>query len=597
MQLWYLHNLERLDREQSEIAQVAENAEWLHDSSWLFDGASLCLDAVIRAHDYDYPIRLTYPDYFPSSPPIVVPRNAEGRWSGHQYGDAGPLCLEWGPDTWRPEVTGVQVLESAYHLLSIENPLGQHREETVAVAPSRHQLTPGQELRNSRGRYYVSPNLHAQFSRLPSNTSGIIKFSIHNRPSSWLGLVHQIQPIGAETPWSDESIPAAMKGSQGDESLSAGVFYKTSLDSHTIERVSKLDALAAVLQGAGYQAEFLTNSALPNHFGLSEQPDAVVVIDEAGSPHFFWILGDMAWHWPPIFSENTDHDERQPTNLSDLTHKKVGIVGLGSAGSKVAESLARMGVGRFYLVDHDLFLPENAIRHALDWRNVAEHKVDGVQDLLRRISPSVEVTVSRFHLTGQESTAWMDGVLSSLGACDILIDTTANPRVFNLLSHVAPAEEKPLLWLEIYGGGMGGMIARSRPGQDPPPQIMRAVYNDYCLANPAPAEVAVANYTSEDDDGQVMVASDADVSIIGHHLARFAADTVLGRQEYPHSLYLIGLARWWVFEAPFDTIPIRTDQLARAMPDAEQDAEARQRGIQFLKDLLSKRANGTDTTN
>src|SRR5204862_8340621 len=103
-----------------------------------------------------------------------------------------------------------------------------------------------------------------------------------------------------------------------------------------------------------------------------------------------------------------------------LADKSVGIVGLGSAGSKLAASLARSGVGRFLLVDEDIFLPENVSRNALDLHDTGEHKVDAVTDLLYRISPSVQVDVSYVHLTGQESNAAVSRALAQLGRCDLV---------------------------------------------------------------------------------------------------------------------------------------------------------------------------------
>jgi len=73
----------------------------------------------------------------------------------------------------------------------------------------------------------------------------------------------------------------------------------------------------------------------------------------------------------------------------------------------------------------------------------------------------------------------------------------------------------------------------------------------------------VQNYAAEDMNGNVMSATDADVSILAYHSTRLAIDTLLGSEpsSFPYSMYLIGLERSWVFEAPFHTIPIETDHL------------------------------------
>ena len=68
----------------------------------------------------------------------------------------------------------------------------------------------------------------------------------------------------------------------------------------------------------------------------------------------------------------------------------------------------------------------------------------------------------------------------------MIIDATANPKVFNLLAAVARTAGRPMVWLDVYGGGIGGMVARSRPGLDLILQVMRSAYLQYCSNNPDP---------------------------------------------------------------------------------------------------------------
>lgn len=58
------------------------------------------------------------------------------------------------------------------------------------------------------------------------------------------------------------------------------------------------------------------------------------------------------------------------SNNSDLIHDKVMILGNGAVGSKISLSLARMGLGKQTIVDTDLFLPHNFVRHALTPNNI-----------------------------------------------------------------------------------------------------------------------------------------------------------------------------------------------------------------------------------
>ncbi|EOW4018005.1 ThiF family adenylyltransferase, partial [Vibrio parahaemolyticus] len=61
-----------------------------------------------------------------------------------------------------------------------------------------------------------------------------------------------------------------------------------------------------------------------------------------------------------------EHKNRLPDQFLSLSDKKVGLVGCGSVGSKVAASLCRSGVGNFLLIDEDIFFPDNIVRNDLD---------------------------------------------------------------------------------------------------------------------------------------------------------------------------------------------------------------------------------------
>jgi [CysO sulfur-carrier protein]-S-L-cysteine hydrolase len=59
------------------------------------------------------------------------------------------------------------------------------------------------------------------------------------------------------------------------------------------------------------------------------------------------------------------------------------------------------------------------------------------------------------------------------------IDATANPDILNLVSAVCAVTSKPALWAEVFGGGIGGLIARCRPNLEPSPQYMRRAIVDF----------------------------------------------------------------------------------------------------------------------
>jgi len=71
-----------------------------------------------------------------------------------------------------------------------------------------------------------------------------------------------------------------------------------------------------------------------------------------------------------------------------------------------------------------------------------------------------------------------------------------------------------------------------------------------------------------------MIADDADVSVISAHLTQFAVDTMrkAADSEYPHSVYVIGMRKEWIFQQPFDVRPVDVSAV-RSSDIAEEDEE------------------------
>ncbi|WP_019590541.1 ThiF family adenylyltransferase [Thioalkalivibrio sp. ALE20] len=79
-----------------------------------------------------------------------------------------------------------------------------------------------------------------------------------------------------------------------------------------------------------------------------------------------------------------------------LRDRHVFIAGLGGVGSYAAEAVARAGVGRMTLVDHDVVAPSNLNRQLVALRSTVQHpKTDVMAERIRDIDPAIAVTVRR----------------------------------------------------------------------------------------------------------------------------------------------------------------------------------------------------------
>lgn len=588
MEPWVFREPDRFRRERDELTALTERCSWLVGHQWQLTNEGLYVDVVVTAHGYDYELRVTFPTLFPDAPAVVRPLNEKERLSSHQYGGPdGPLCLQWGPDNWHRDVTAAALIESAYELLATENPRSQADDQLGAVVPSRHFLTLGQEIRGKWARWYRSPAFASYVGQSGKAEVGWFRFSFRDlAKEQWVALVHEAATISGEK-WIDDSVPANLPEANANYWLT-GVWFHAQVASARIAAIETVSDLAALLPDTAPPNLLAMDGTSPIE-GMQRWLAGAAVQDDEGQLHLVAFFSDgRLFRFGRIDAHHSETTART-LNVAALSARRIGVVGLGSAGSKLTASLARMGARNFYLVDHDVFLPENIQRNALDWQGVGMHKVDAVARALSLISPDAKVDCSRLHLTGQESSAAVAAALSRLAECDVIVDATASTRAFNVLSAVARGAKRPFLWLEIFGGGIGGLVGRSRPNIDIDAQAMRLVYLSYCESNPAPASIRTANrYEADPEGGSPITSSDADVSILASHAANLLVDSFLPASDskYPHSIYLVGLTRGWVFREPFDTIPLATPAFCATAASGPSTNESE--NLAFLRGLLQK---------
>jgi hypothetical protein len=566
--IWYVENYKRYKREREALELLASTEKWLTPISWRIDDAARIIwDADILTPAGNRPVSLRYPNHFPYSPPLVLPRGDTTRWSQHQYGPGGELCLEYGTDNWHQDITGADMIASAHRLLEGEEPAPG----VAAEVASRHQTTVGQDLRGVFSRFLLTRALEVELRTLPAGVLAVAKTAAIYHPddclvhviasitlpdgSAWRDEVPEIETLGFEQ-------PVALFRWPGDQPFPA----------------------------TGSLTEFRDAIARQN-LALPDVKYAVILHGDTTRAFFLYVerdkLSESAIIPPQSFAPRLDKDHVA------LAERKLAIVGCGSLGSKIAVTLARSGVAHFVLVDDDLFLPDNIVRHDLDWREVGTHKADGIARRVQLVNPAAQCSVRRHRLGGQEASGAIEGLINSLAACDLLVDATAEPSVFNYLCAAVAVSKKPMVWAEVFGGGFGGLIARHRPGKDPDPASMRLAIENWCRDQGKPMPRPAHRYGGEPH--APAIADDADVTVIAGHAARMAIDVLIPRDPsvFPHSVYLIGLAQGWIFDQPFETRPIDVGLPASAPADEVEDPEEKKAEYERIQKLFSEFVDAT----
>lgn len=147
-----------------------------------------------------------------------------------------------------------------------------------------------------------------------------------------------------------------------------------------------------------------------------------------------------------------------PEAHESLARLRIGIVGLGSVGSLVAEALARSGLQRFVLIDFDEVEPHNLDRLAgATVEDVGRLKVDVANGHIERCHTAAKIDVRPVPF----SLAEEPGYRAALD-CDVLFSCVDRPRARQILNHFAYAHLIPV----IDGGIQVRFKASSFSGAD-----------------------------------------------------------------------------------------------------------------------------------
>jgi len=585
--MWWARDPARFHLELAGMNELQARASWLKGLAWRVSSELVPeVSLILEVHGKEYELTLVYPEFFPDAPAYVRPTDNRQRLSGHQYGVGGSLCLESRPDNWTREVTGAELVESAHRLLAAEKD-----PDTPATVPSAHKTTVGQDARGTWNRLVLSGSVVSMLREMPDRSSARFQgaFVVHDVAEGNVARVAFVLKLG--TPGSEPlpvpDVPQALAttGPLWNVDYEGIVLKDESFKA--IRSMQTMGDLWAALEAAGFARAVLDLPAQES----TQTPSRLVMLASSGDALAWFLRADgETFSLSPAHVVSAGPGGRLPQTASDLTSKKVGIVGLGSVGSKVAASLARSGVRRFLLIDGDLLLPENLVRHELSWASVGMHKASALSQELALLAPEVEVVQHLHDVGGQESPARANQVFKQLGDCDLIIDATADPYVFADLAALARVRRRPICWGEVFAGGLGALVARARPDLDPNPMSVRNAIDAYLQGLPPAPHRDARGYDGQ--PGSMLVAYDSDVAQLAAVLTRMCIDILVGSTEstFPHPAYLIGYRKGWL-EAPFDTRPIDATGDGWDDPAGPVDQDLLASAVSFVTKALQERAH------
>ncbi|MCY4528365.1 MAG: ThiF family adenylyltransferase [Chloroflexi bacterium] len=126
---------------------------------------------------------------------------------------------------------------------------------------------------------------------------------------------------------------------------------------------------------------------------------------------------------------------------NNIARLKVGIVGLGSVGCIVAETMARVGIAHLTLIDPDTVEPHNLDRllYASE-RDIGKRKVDLATRTIMSHTTAGSIEVTALPMSIHEESAYKAAI-----DCDILFSCVDRPIGRDVLNHIAYAHLIPVV--------------------------------------------------------------------------------------------------------------------------------------------------------
>lgn len=556
MKAWWLMDNRRLAQEKRAV-EALPGEGWFRLTEWKLYKECLTAEGVITAHQAEYPVRLVYPDQFPSVPAWVEPQDPEAKWTNHQYGTGGTLCLELRPDNWSTAATGADMLRSAFNLLQTENPLGDGDRGDVESA---HSVGAIQSYDWQTEPVIVSLACLVRLMVGKAEDPRAVRWRVEDEWWPMLVTDAADRAAGRQPPGFDF-------GSLRVE-IPVVVVRSPAPTGTPTDRASLAAALGIELDPEQYKSGVI-----------------VIVATDDEAVGFYSLSPEKVerrrWLWL------TDEPGDRSARASVALEKKAAIVGCGSVGSKVAESVLRSGIHRLVLVDGDVFLPENLERHTLDWRDVGARKSKALKRRLLQIAPAALIQVIPANLNWQRSARVQAENIEAIANCDLIIDATGDAPTSLLLGSVATENSKAFVSIEVFEGGLGCAIGRAIPGRDPAFVDGRARYLAYCEEQGVePPPSGSRPYEALAGEGATVVADDSAVTTAAGHAARVALD-ILDDAVQPEDTawLLIGFKHGWLFARHGHSLGLDVGGPVKA-DEEDLDPEATALAVRLAREVI-----------
>jgi hypothetical protein len=213
--------------------------------------------------------------------------------------------------------------------------------------------------------------------------------------------------------------------------------------------------------------------------------------------------------------------------VGELSAKNCLVLGCGSIGSRVAETIVKTGVGRMVLVDNDGMRAGNVSRHVLGLDSISRNKAKALKEHLLRKNPFALIEAF-----GENIVHEPEKLERMMTGADLVVSCMGSDAAELFVSAACVAQGKPVLFCRSYAEGRLGEIFLYQP---PRHQACYGCAGAYLGAPdcpiPRPPEVPYEDLVGFDGDcgSAFLLASAVDLDLVSLHGARLSLALLQGR--------------------------------------------------------------------
>ncbi|MFF0154032.1 HesA/MoeB/ThiF family protein [Micromonospora sp. NPDC005203] len=215
-----------------------------------------------------------------------------------------------------------------------------------------------------------------------------------------------------------------------------------------------------------------------------------------------------------------------------VSQRSVAVLGLGSGGSTILRELARCGIRRFLLLDHDRLEIGNVSRHESGLADVGRLKVNAMRDLVLDRNPGADVITTDLHID-PDTFGELHGKLEAFEP-DLVICATDNRASRLLVNRLCLIGGVPSIYGGVFRRAYGGQVLRVIPGLTPCYQCFVSALPDMAADREIGSAEDAAAIAYSDRPVAVEPGLASDIAPIALHMVRLALVELL--DETPSTL-------------------------------------------------------------